>query len=161
MAKVFYSADANPGLVLGKKVAIVGYGSQGHAHSLNLRDSGADVRVGLRPGSKSWAKAESTGLAVSAISEAADWADTIMLLAPDTEQPVIYSASIAPYLSAGKTLMFAHGFNIRYGTITPPAPSRRTTSAARAARAATASMRSNSIAGPCFLAATPGATGSR
>ena len=121
MAKVFYSTDANPALLLGKKVAIVGYGSQGHAHSLNLRDSGADVRVGLRPGSKSWAKAESTGLAVSSISEAADWADTIMLLAPDTEQPGIYAASVAPYLTAGKTLMFAHGFNIRYGTIAPPA----------------------------------------
>jgi ketol-acid reductoisomerase len=121
MAKVYYSADADPALLLGKKVAVVGYGSQGHAHSLNLRDSGVNVRVGLRPGSKSWAKAESTGLAVSSISEAADWANTIMLLAPDTEQPAIYSASIAPYLSTGKTLMFAHGFNIRYGTITPPA----------------------------------------
>jgi ketol-acid reductoisomerase len=121
MAKVYYSTDANPALLLGKKIAVIGYGSQGHAHSLNLRDSGADVRVGLRPASKSWTKAETTGLAVSTIAEAASWADTIMLLAPDTEQPAIYSNSIAPYLTAGKTLMFAHGFNIRYGTITPPA----------------------------------------
>ncbi|NOY98335.1 MAG: ketol-acid reductoisomerase [Chloroflexi bacterium] len=103
-----------------KKVAIVGYGSQGHAHSLNLHDSGVDVRVGLRPGSKSWAKAEANGLTVSAIDEAARWADTIMLLAPDTAQPAIYKEYIAPHLGKGKTLMFAHGFNIRYGTITPP-----------------------------------------
>jgi ketol-acid reductoisomerase len=120
MAKVFYSSDATPALILEQKIAIIGYGSQGHAHSLNLRDSGADVRVGLRPGSKSWEKAATTGLTVSTIPEAADWADTIMILAPDTEQPVIYAGSIAPYLKSGKTLMFAHGFNIRYGTITPP-----------------------------------------
>ncbi|MBP1702498.1 MAG: ketol-acid reductoisomerase [Chloroflexi bacterium] len=121
MAKVYYSSDANPHLIATKKVAIIGYGSQGHAHSLNLRDSGVSVCVGLRPGSKSWVKAEAEGLPVSPIDEAAAWADTIMILAPDTEQPAIYASSIAPHLTPGNTLMFAHGFNIRYGTITPPA----------------------------------------
>lgn len=120
MAKIYYAKDANPELILKKKVAIVGYGSQGHAHSLNLRDSGVDVQVGLRPGSKSWQKAEAQGLKVSDIDSVAKWADTIMVLAPDTEQPAIYEKNIAPYLSEGKTLMFAHGFNIRYGTLTPP-----------------------------------------
>lgn len=121
MAKVYYSSDANPNLIATKKVAIIGYGSQGHAHSLNLHDSGVSVCVGLRPGSKSWVKAEAEGLPVSPIDEAAAWADTIMILAPDTEQPAIYASSIAAHLTPGKTLMFAHGFNIRYGTITPPA----------------------------------------
>jgi ketol-acid reductoisomerase len=120
MAKVYYSADANPALVRSKKVAVVGYGSQGHAHSLNLSDSGVDVRVGLRPGSKSWAKAEAAGLTVCTIDEAAEWADMIMLLAPDTEQAAIYTEHVAAHLRPGKTLMFAHGFNIRYETITPP-----------------------------------------
>jgi ketol-acid reductoisomerase len=121
MAKIYYDSDADPALVRAKKVAIVGYGSQGHAHALNLRDSGVAVQVGLRPGSKSWAKAEATGLTVAEVGAAAAWADTIMLLAPDTEQARIYAQWLAPNLSPGKTLMFAHGFNIRYGTITPPA----------------------------------------
>ncbi len=121
MATIYYNQDANPELIRAKKVAVIGYGSQGHAHSLNLHDNGVEVCVGLRPGSKSWAKAEAHGLAVKTIAEAAAWADTIMLLAPDTAQPAIYEESIAPQLTAGKTLMFAHGFNIRYGTITPPA----------------------------------------
>ncbi|NOZ00055.1 MAG: NAD(P)-binding domain-containing protein, partial [Chloroflexi bacterium] len=94
MTTIFYDSDAKPALIRSKKVAIVGYGSQGHAHSLNLHDSGVDVRVGLRPGSKSWAKAEASGLTVSAIDEAAQWADTIMLLAPDTAQPAIYKEYI-------------------------------------------------------------------
>jgi ketol-acid reductoisomerase len=101
-------------------VAVIGYGSQGHAHALNLRDSGVEVRVGLRPGSKSWSKAEADGLTVSPLSEAAQWADVIILLVPDTAQPETYRQDIAPHLKPGKTLMFAHGFNIRYGTITPP-----------------------------------------
>jgi ketol-acid reductoisomerase len=121
MAKIYYDVDANPELIRNKKVAIIGYGSQGHAHSLNLRDSGVTVQVGLRPGSKSRAKAESQGLTVKNIDEAAAWADTIMILAPDTEQPAVYKEFIAPNLSTGKTLMFAHGFNIRYNTLTPPA----------------------------------------
>lgn len=121
MATIYYQKDADASLVLEKKVAIVGYGSQGHAHALNLRDSGVSVMVGLRPDSKSWNKAVSDGLSVGTVEEAAGWADMIMLLAPDTTQPKIYSEQVAPYLKPGKTLMFAHGFNIRYGTITPPA----------------------------------------
>jgi ketol-acid reductoisomerase len=120
MATIFYDKDADPALIQGKKVAVIGYGSQGHAHALNLCDSGVDVTVGLREGSKSRAKAEAEGLKVDTVAGAAEWADTIMILAPDTEQPDMYTQHIAPHLSAGKTLMFAHGFNIRFGTITPP-----------------------------------------
>ena len=120
MAKIFYDKDVNPELVRSKKVAVIGYGSQGHAHALNLSDSGVQVQVGLRLGSKSCAKAEEAGLKVSEIDAAAAWADTVMLLAPDTEQPAIYARYLAPHMQPGKTLMFAHGFNIRYGTITPP-----------------------------------------
>jgi len=120
MAKIYYDKDANPELVKGTKVAVIGYGSQGHAHALNLKDNGVDVRVGLREGSKSQSKAEADGLEVLPVAEAATWADVVMILAPDTAQPAIYEADIAPHLKAGKTLMFAHGFNIRYETITPP-----------------------------------------
>ena len=120
MAKIYYDQDADPSLILGKKVAIIGYGSQGHAHALNLRDSGVDVVVGLRPGSKSWEKAASHGLAVNSTDSAARWADVVMILAPDTAQPLIFTDHVAPYLEPGKTLMFAHGFNIRYGTIEAP-----------------------------------------
>jgi len=120
MTQVRYDKDANLALITGKKVAIIGYGSQGHAHALNLKDSGVDVRVGLAPGSASRAKAELGGLRVLDVGDAAAEADVIMILAPDTAQPAIYEASILPHLTAGKTLMFAHGFNIRYGTITPP-----------------------------------------
>jgi ketol-acid reductoisomerase len=121
MATLYYDRDADLGLIRGKKVAVVGYGSQGHAHSLNLKDSGVDVRVGLAEGSKSRPKAEAAGLSVTSVAEAAAWADVVMLLAPDTKQPKIYADSIGPHLSAGKMLMFGHGFNIRFGTITPPA----------------------------------------
>ena len=120
MANIYYDKDSDPSLVQGKKVAIVGYGSQGHAHALNLHDSGIDVVVGLREGSKSWPKAQAHGLRVDTVSGAAAWADTIMLLAPDTEQPAIYTEHIAPHLNKDKTLMFAHGFNVRFGTIVPP-----------------------------------------
>lgn len=120
MATIYYDKDANPELIKNKKVAVLGYGSQGHAHSLNLHDNGVDVRVGLREGSKSWKKAEADGLEVCTVAEASAWADTIMVLIPDTRQPQVYTEHIAPHLSAGKTLMFAHGFNIRYETITPP-----------------------------------------
>jgi ketol-acid reductoisomerase len=120
MATIYYESDADPALIKTKKVAVIGYGSQGHAHSLNLSDSGVSVRVGLRPGSKSQAKAEEEGLTVNSVSEAAEWADVIMMLAPDTAQSDIYQEHVLPNLTAGKTLMFAHGFNIRYGTITPP-----------------------------------------
>ena len=120
MAVIYYDTDTDVELIKAKKVAVVGYGSQGHAHSLNLRDSGVDVMVGLREGSKSWAKAESDGLKVGTVDAAAEWADVIMVLAPDTSQAKIYEESILPHLTAGKTLMFAHGFNIRFKTIVPP-----------------------------------------
>ena len=121
MAKVFYDKDADLSLVRATKVAIIGYGSQGHAHALNLRDSRVDVRVGLHEGSRSKARAEAEGLEVLSVADASAWADTIMLLAPDTEQARIYHQDVKPHLTAGKTLMFAHGFNIRFGTINPPA----------------------------------------
>jgi len=120
MAVIYYDRDVDRSLIRNKKVAVVGYGSQGHAHARNLCDSGVEVVVGLRPGSRSRARAEADGLRVESVADAAAWADTIMLLAPDTEQPRIYAEEIAPHLRPGKTLMFAHGFNIRYGTITPP-----------------------------------------
>ena len=120
MATIYYERDADPSVVSSRKVAIIGYGSQGHAHALNLRDSGVDVRVGLREGSTSRSKAESVGLVVSTPAEAASWADVVMLLAPDTAQPEIYTQSVAPGLRPGDTLMFAHGFNIRFGLIDPP-----------------------------------------
>ncbi len=121
MATIYYDKDADFSLVRGKKVAVIGYGSQGHAHALNLRDNGVAVKVGLHEGSKSRKKAEADGIEVTSVAEAAAWADTIMILAPDTEQAKIYEAHIAPHLTAGKTLMFGHGFNIRFGTIVPPA----------------------------------------
>jgi len=121
MAKLYYDKDADLSLIQSKKVAIIGYGSQGHAHALNLRDSGGNVRVGLPAGSASRAKAEKDGLIVNTPPEAAAWADVIMILTPDTKQKKLYEESIAPNLKAGKTLMFAHGFNIRFGAIKPPA----------------------------------------
>jgi ketol-acid reductoisomerase len=121
MAELYYDRDADLGRLAGKKIAIIGFGSQGHAHALNLKDSGLDVRVGLHAGSKSRARAEAAGLPVRSVAEAAAEADVIMLLTPDTAQPEIYEREIAPHLRAGKTLMFAHGFNIRYGQINPPA----------------------------------------
>lgn len=120
MATIFYDKDADLSLIRSKKVAIIGYGSQGHAHALNLRDSGVDVVVGLRIGSKNWTKAENDGVRVLPVDEAARWADVIMMLTPDTEAPKSYNTDIVPHLTAGKTLMFAHGFNIRFGTIKPP-----------------------------------------
>jgi ketol-acid reductoisomerase len=119
MPKVFYDHDADLSPILSKKVAIVGYGSQGHAHALNLKESGVDVTVALAEGSKSRAKAAAAGLAVASVAEAAEACDVIMLLAPDTSQPAIFRESIAKSMRPGKTLMFAHGFNVRFGTIDP------------------------------------------
>ena len=119
MATIYYDKDADLSLIRSKRVAIIGYGSQGHAHALNLTDSGVKVKVGLPATSKSLAKAKAAGLEVAPVAEAAAWADVVMILAPDTVQPSLYENEIAPHLSAGKTLMFAHGFNIRYGTIAP------------------------------------------
>jgi ketol-acid reductoisomerase len=121
MAKIYYDKDADLSLIQGKKVAIIGFGSQGHAHALNLKDSGVQVKVGVRASSPAKAKAEAAGLTALPAAEAAAWADVIMVLAPDTAQPALYTRDIAPNLTKGKMLMFAHGFNIRYGTITPPA----------------------------------------
>jgi ketol-acid reductoisomerase len=121
LANIFYDKDADLSLLDGKTVAIIGYGSQGHAHALNLKDSGVNVVVGLYEGSKSWPQAEAAGLAVKTVAEATQAADAIMMLTPDTSQAAIYKSDIEPYLTAGKTLMFSHGFNIRFGQIVPPA----------------------------------------
>jgi ketol-acid reductoisomerase len=118
---VYYDADADLSLIKGRKVAILGYGSQGHAHALNLRDSGVDVRVGLPAGSGSRAKAQAQGVTVLEPAPACAWADVIMVLVPDTAQAALYREAIRPHLSAGKTLMFAHGFNVRFGTLDLPA----------------------------------------
>ena len=121
MAKMYHSEDCNLSLLDGKTVAIIGYGSQGHAHALNLKDSGVKVVVGLYEGSKSWKKAEEAGLEVTTAFEAAKKADIIMILINDEKQADLYKESILPNLTAGKTLMFAHGFNIHFGLIVPPA----------------------------------------
>jgi ketol-acid reductoisomerase len=121
MTTMYYEKDVNREILKDKKIAILGYGSQGHAHALNLRDSGYDVRVGLRLESSSVHKAEEAGLRVLSIADASKEADVIMVLVPDTEQKRTYDAEIAPYLTAGKMLMFAHGFNIRFNLINPPA----------------------------------------
>src|ERR1051325_11795695 len=120
MPRRFYEKDGNLEHLAGRTVAIIGYGSQGHAHALNLRDSGADVVVGLPEGSKSKAKAEAAGLKVLSVADAAKAADVIMMLVPDHIQGELYKKDIEPNLTAGKTLMFAHGFNIHFGFITPP-----------------------------------------
>ncbi|MFM2437397.1 MAG: ketol-acid reductoisomerase [Actinomycetota bacterium] len=121
MAELFYDDDADLALIQSKKVAVLGFGSQGHAHALSLRDSGVDVRVGLKPGSKSIAKAEAAGLRVTDPATACAEADVIVVLVPDPAQRGLYAEAIANNLSAGKALLFAHGFNIRFGYITPPA----------------------------------------
>jgi len=118
--KVYYDEDASLELLKPKKIAVLGYGSQGHAHSLNLKESGMNVCVGLRPESKSWKEAESKGLTVKTVSEAVKWANVIMILLPDQSQKAVYDAEIAPYLEEGDTLAFGHGFNIHYKQIVPP-----------------------------------------
>ncbi|MFM8945524.1 MAG: ketol-acid reductoisomerase [Actinomycetota bacterium] len=119
-AKMYYDADCDVSVIKGRKVAIIGYGSQGHAHALNLKESGVPVVVGLREGSSSAAKAQAAGLEVKSIADAAKWADVIMLTMPDTEQKATYDAHIKRYMKAGKALAFAHGFNIRFKRIRPP-----------------------------------------
>jgi ketol-acid reductoisomerase len=121
MASIYYDKDASLDPVRSRKVAVIGYGSQGHAHALNLKDSGVDVRVGLPEGSKSRVKAQTAGVRVLSVAEAAREADLIMILAPDEKQKRIYDEEIAPHLGRGKALFFAHGFNIHYGQIKPPA----------------------------------------
>jgi ketol-acid reductoisomerase len=121
MATMFYDKDADIQLIRGRKVAVIGYGSQGHAHALNLQDSGVDVVVGLQAGSKSAEKAKTAGLKVMSVADAAKWGDVIMVLIPDQHQARAYKSDIAPHLTAGKMLMFAHGFAIRFNWIVPPA----------------------------------------
>ena len=119
-AKVYYDNDADLTLLEGKKLAVIGYGSQGHAHALNLRDSGMDVRVGLRPGSKRWTQAEEAGLAVKTVEEAAKEGEVIMILINDEVQGDVYRESIAPNLEPGNALAFGHGFSIHFGQVKPP-----------------------------------------
>jgi ketol-acid reductoisomerase len=118
MANMYYDDAADLAVVRGKKVAILGYGSQGHAHALNLRDSGVSVRVGLAPSSRSWNKAREAGLTVGTVAEVAGWADIVMILVPDTVQAALYRDEIEPNLAPDNLVLFAHGFNIRFGTIT-------------------------------------------
>ncbi|HEX4222967.1 MAG TPA: ketol-acid reductoisomerase, partial [Pseudonocardiaceae bacterium] len=120
-ANIYYDDDADLSIIQGRKVAVIGYGSQGHAHALSLRDSGVDVRIGLPEGSKSRQKAEDEGLRVLTPAEASAEADVIMILAPDTKQRFIYADDIAPNLKSGDAIFFGHGFNIRYDLIKPPA----------------------------------------
>ncbi|GAB3114159.1 ketol-acid reductoisomerase [Janibacter alkaliphilus] len=121
MAEIYYDDDADLSLLQGRKVAVIGYGSQGHAHALNLRDSGVDVRIGLKEGSRSRAKAEEEGLTVLTPRAAAEESDVIVILAPDQAQRSLYAEEIEPVLTEGDALVFAHGFNIRFGYIQPPA----------------------------------------
>jgi ketol-acid reductoisomerase len=120
MANVYYEKHGNPSLIQSRRVAVIGYGSQGHAHSLNMRDSGVDVKIATYPGSPSAARAKEDGLPVTTIEEAVHTSDVIMILIPDEKQKKVYQDSIGPHLRAGQTLMFAHGFNIHFGQVVPP-----------------------------------------
>ena len=120
MAKMYYENDGDLGVFEGKKIGVIGYGSQGHAHALNLQDKGVSVAVGLHKGSKSWQKAASDGLEVKTVEELTKDCDVLMFLCPDTSQKAVYDKSVAPYLREGQALAFAHGFNIHYGQIAPP-----------------------------------------
>jgi ketol-acid reductoisomerase len=121
MAKIYYDADADLGILQGKTIAVMGWGSQGHAQSQNLNDSGLDVVVGLRKGSSRWKQAEEAGLKVMTVAEAASKADIIQILLPDETQSKVYKEEIEPYMTSGKALFFSHGFNIHFGQIVPPA----------------------------------------
>jgi ketol-acid reductoisomerase len=159
MAKRFYEKDGNLDRLRGRTIAIIGYGSQGHAHALNLRDSGLDVVVGLYPGSKNWAKAESTGLRVLSTADAAKAADTVMILVPDHVQADLYHSDIAPHMTAGKTLMFAHGFNIHFGQITPPADIDVTMVAPKAPGHRVRELYTEGVGVPALVAVHQNATG--
>ena len=158
-ARIFYQQDCDINVLKGKRVAIIGYGSQGHAHALNLKESGVDVVVGLYEGSKSWAKAEQQGLTVMTTEEAAKTSDIIMILIPDEKQAALYKKSIEPYLTEGKTLAFAHGFNIHFGCIVPP---KNVNVIMIAPKAPGHTVRSEYQAGkgtPCLVAVEQDATG--
>ena len=121
MARMFYDQDANLEALRGRKIAVIGFGSQGHAHALNLKDSGCDVRVGLYEGSASWKRAAAAGLAVMPTAAATAEAEIVMMLVPEQVAPPLYREAVAPHLGKGDTLMFAHGFNIHFNQIVPPA----------------------------------------
>ena len=159
MAIIHHDQEADLSLIQAKKIAIIGYGSQGHAHALNLRDSGCTVCVGLHPGSKSREKAVAAGLTVKSNSEAAAWADVIMILTPDTTQPDVYEHDVAPNLTAGKMLMLAHGFNIRYNTIHPPKDVDVTMIAPKAPGHRVREVFTEGGGTPCLLAIHQDATG--
>lgn len=158
-ARLFYAQDCNLDLLKGKKIAIIGYGSQGHAHALNLKESGCDVVVGLYEGSKSKAKAEAQGLKVLTTAEAAKWADIIMILTPDEKQADMYYEDIEPGLEAGNMLMFAHGFNINYKLIVPPADVDVTMIAPKAPGHTVRSEYQAGKGTPCLVAVEQDATG--
>ena len=159
MAKMYYAKDCDINYLNGKKIAIIGYGSQGHAHALNLKDSGCDVCVGLRAGSKNWAEAEKAGLAVKTVAEAAQWGDIVMMLINDEVQAEVYKNDIAPYLTEGKALAFAHGFNIRYQQIVPPAGVDVFMAAPKGPGHTVRSTYVNGKGVPCLVAVEQNATG--
>lgn len=158
-AKIFYQEDCDLSLLDGKKIAIIGYGSQGHAHAKNLKDSGCDVIIGLYKGSKSWAKAEAEGFEVYTAAEATKLADIIMILINDEKQRKLYEESIAPNLEAGNMLMFAHGFNIHFGLINPPADVDVTMIAPKAPGHTVRSEYQAGKGTPCLIAVHQDATG--
>lgn len=159
MATLYYDKDADLSLLQGKKIAVIGYGSQGHAHALNLKDSGLNVVVGLHEGSKSRAKAEADGLAVMSVADATKDADVVMILTPDTMQAKIYADSVAPNLKSGSMLMFGHGFNIHYGTIVPPADVDVTMIAPKAPGHRVREVYTEGAGTPCLVAVAQDATG--
>ena len=159
MAKMYYEKDCDINYLDGKKIAVIGYGSQGHAHAMNLKDSGCDVCVGLRQGSKNWANAEQAGLKVMTVADAAKWGDIVMILINDEVQADVYKKDIAPNLEAGNMLMFAHGFNIHFKQIVPPAG---VDVAMIAPKGPGHTVRSTYVAGkgvPCLIAVEQNATG--
>ena len=159
MAKMYYEKDCDINYLDGKKIAIIGFGSQGHAHAMNLKDSGCDVCVGLRQGSKNWANAEKAGLKVMTVPEAAKWGDIVMILVNDEVQADVYKKDIAPNLAAGNMLMFAHGFNIHFKQIVPPAD---VDVVMIAPKGPGHTVRSTYVAGkgvPCLIAVEQNATG--